>query len=112
VENSFGILGNQFRVLRAPLCLNMKNCANVIKACVVLHNFLLAESSTYIQPGDFVEDSDGLPIFTDDHDGMEALGQLEGNRSGNFAARKQRECLTDYFWNDGAVEFQWEKVFG
>ncbi len=110
IENAFGILANRFRVLHAPLCLSMPNCANVIKACVVLHNFLLSECrQNYLQPADFEEDEQGLPKFTGaEH--MPGLSQLEANRTGNTRARDQRAFLAHYFWNEGAVPFQWKQL--
>ena len=112
IENSFGILASRFRVFRAPICLKRENAANVIKACVVLHNFLLAECPRYVRPTDFSTDERGLPKFEDEDEQLQQAQQLEGNRAGNTQARNQREALSHYFYNEGAVPFQWKMVFG
>lgn len=57
VENSFGILGAVFRVLRAPIALqNVENVIKVVKACCVLHNFRRRDAESrhaYGSPGTF-----------------------------------------------------------
>ncbi len=112
IENAFGILAARFRVFRAPICLKRENTANVIKASVVLHNFLLSECPMYVRATDFVTDSDDLPRF-EEESGLVRAQQLAGNKTGNLQARKQRELLSEYFYsNEGALPFQWKMVFG
>ena len=49
-------------------------------------------------------------------EGMVALDGIQGNRgAGRYEgipgdARFVREVLREYFFNEGAVDFQWEKV--
>ncbi len=112
IENAFGIMASRFRVLRAPLLLQRRNATSVVKACVVLHNFLLKESPNYLNSQDFALDDQGLPRLVSDQEGMGGLQQLEGNRTGGSLARKQRDALAHYFYNEGAIPWQWKIVFG
>ena len=43
VENAFGILASRFRCFHRPLMLTTKHVAAVVKAAVVIHNFLRRE---------------------------------------------------------------------
>lgn len=110
IENTFGILASRFRVLRAPMCLRVDNAIAVTKATIALHNFLLSVCKPYyLRMTDFTENDQGLPKFKSEDD-MQSTTQVVGNRSGNSAARKQREVLSDYFWDKGSVPFQWGMV--
>ena len=106
-----------FRVLRKPILLRSDNATRVVQCCVALHNFLMDECrSQYLPASDLVPDEQGFPRFVDpEDDGTEGPPQVPrqaGNRSGNKAARDQRERLADFFMNDGQVSFQWKNVFG
>jgi hypothetical protein len=41
IENVFGIMATKWRILRKPIVMDPKNVDYVIKACCVLHNFVL-----------------------------------------------------------------------
>jgi len=114
IENTFGILANRFCVLRTPLCVRDEtNAVSIIKACIALHNYLLIECPSYVQSSDFATSDDGLPEFNNELEGgMSKLPHLGRNRSGGNAAREQRERLASFFWNEGAIDYQWRIVFG
>ncbi|XP_037571814.1 uncharacterized protein LOC119453839 isoform X2 [Dermacentor silvarum] len=54
VDNAFGVMAAQWRILQRPLKVKDENIKKIILACVALHNFLLTESgasrATYCPP--------------------------------------------------------------
>lgn len=40
VENALGILAARWRIFRKPKIADKENIINMVKACIVLHNFL------------------------------------------------------------------------
>ena len=52
-ENAFGILANRWRVLRKPFSLQQKKVKIITFAILILHNWLISESSSgriYVPP--------------------------------------------------------------
>ena len=43
IEQTFGLMFSHFRVLRKPITLSSQNAIKVIKAIIILHNFLLRQ---------------------------------------------------------------------
>ena len=43
IKNAFGILMQRWRVFRKPIIADISTCENVVKATVVLHNFLMCD---------------------------------------------------------------------
>jgi len=43
VENAFGIMVARFRIFQGPIITSLKTAEKIVKAAVVLHNFLLSE---------------------------------------------------------------------
>ena len=68
--------------------LKVDNATSVVKACIVLNNFLLKRKDTNYCP----------PAFVD---------QDRNVRSSTAQAREVRDELKDYFFAEGAVSFQW-----
>ena len=93
VESTFGILSTRFRVLHQPISLHPKNVVKVVKAIVVLHNFLQEE--TLVNSASLNMATMNLPRKTDGE---------------QYTAFDQREDLADYFMNSGAVPFQWKQL--
>jgi hypothetical protein len=112
VENSFGLLSNKFRVLRAPIMLSLENATSVVKAVVSLHNFLLAEDgSAYMQP-DLEDDDHGIIPgeweTCQEKTNLLDIDRLAGNRSGTSEARRQRDAVASFFMTrEGEVEWQY-----
>ncbi|XP_064469627.1 uncharacterized protein LOC135384349 [Ornithodoros turicata] len=50
IENAFGILANRWRILRRPFKAKRENVERIVKACVVLHNFVMKTSSMFYNP--------------------------------------------------------------
>ena len=111
-EYLFGILCNIFPIFHGPIKLRVDNATKVIKACVMLHNFLIEEGHpAYLSSSDFVNDEMGLPQFIGDYN-MPSAQRLVGNRAGRDDARKQRDFLANYFMNEGSVGFERKMFFG
>ena len=54
IENAFGILVARWRILSTTLNMLPSNADKIVKACVVLHNFVKLHDTTYCPP-DFVD---------------------------------------------------------
>lgn len=110
VENVFGILACRFRVLLSTITLtNVNNVDAIVLACCALHNFLRRKCSNYINN----KDTDRGSINSNDSedgDWREELRQFHGlqkNRTYyNNIAKNVRKTFTDYYNNEGKVEFQ------
>ena len=105
-------------MLRTSILLHPKNASNVIKSCVVLHNFLLEKESTYLTSGEIdFQDKEGRLISgswrnEQNKESLLSLGQASGNHS-KVEARKMRDCLAKYFMSpEGEVPFQWKHAVG
>lgn len=101
VESAFGILVNRFRVLSHAMSLDPDKATDVTEACIALHNFLRTEKDvryTASEPGrQTVDWPDRTLPFT-------------GGNYSSDKARRVRDELRKYFWNEGAVDFQWSHI--
>ena len=104
VENAFGILVSRFRVMMTTTELPPETVRDVVLTCVVLHNILRSQYQGQHgsqQPGG------------DDDDDVPGDGRLIGgaadcghDRNPTREAKRLRDCLKDYFNNEGAVAWQ------
>ncbi|CAH1981900.1 unnamed protein product [Acanthoscelides obtectus] len=97
VECSFGILTNKWRILHRSLNVNTDFAVSIVKACVVLHNF--------------VRERDGYNF----EDTMTVVGMndlpAQANMQGGRAANNIRNVLSDYFLTEvGKVSWQLSKI--
>jgi len=105
VENAFGILSNRFRIFHTTINTNVQVADKIIKATVVLHNFLLAR-----------KDHSGIPTCSSYEDGeVPGLNPLDGvakTGSNNYTnqAGDIRNSLKDYFNGEGSVPWQEARV--
>lgn len=110
VENVFGILASRFRILLTTITMtNVENIDKIILACCALHNFLRRKSSGYINnSGNDWETINDNRI--EDGDWCEELRRLHGLQNNrtyhNNIAKNVRKAFTDYYNNEGQVEFQ------
>lgn len=94
VECTFGILSNKWRIFHRPINVNPDFAVDIVKACVVLHNF--------VRDRDGYETEDTITIT-----GLEDLPTVRGG----LTANNVRNELADYFLTDvGAVKWQMSKV--
>lgn len=103
IENTFGILAHRFRIFFRPIFGDVERVVEITQACVALHNFLIRE-----------EDANGWYDFQNDEEVPSSpyFQDVDTGMSRNFAktAKMVREQFNQYFSNEGAVEWQWERV--
>jgi hypothetical protein len=112
IENVFGIMATKWRILRKPIIMEAKNADFVIKACCVLHNYVLRECAysfrRYLQPDGELNDG----VWRNEGLG-EALRPIGVTRHGNIsnAAHLVRDTFADYFMSeDGRVPWQFNAI--
>ena len=101
VENAFGIMSARFRVFWQPICIEPTKVDAVVKACVVLHNFL---RSNVVSTSGTQESEQTESNYSRTH----ALRNLPrtGRRNSSDAMRV-RQQLTEYFVSPaGAIPWQ------
>lgn len=99
VECAFGILTNKWRIFHRPINLDPDFATDIVKACVVLHNF--------------VRDRDGYETEnTMFISGFQNISTSTGERArAGIAAKNVRDVLSDYFVTDiGSVKWQLSKI--
>ncbi|XP_049517596.1 uncharacterized protein LOC119440412 [Dermacentor silvarum] len=115
IENAFGILAQRWRILRRPFKAKTDNINRYVGACIVLHNFLMKESSAssaaYCPPGSAdSEDWEGRLSPGSWRDEEPAGGALLPTKSsGCHAARYAKEVrdkLAHHFITAGQVPWQ------
>ena len=116
-ENLFGILANRWRVFLTTMHLSPERATSVTLCALALHNFLLKSSSKgiYCFAG-LIDQEDSEGNITPGRWRSENLGdgfvdispQCHGNNIPK-SAKHFREVFTDYFMNEGAVSWQWDK---
>lgn len=108
IENAFGILAERFRVFKKPIQINVENVPKLIMASCALHNYLKKRSCNYITRNCVdVEDIEKYTFRPGDwrqSDISVAVDRTERQRTtdGNVV----RQIYTDYFNNQGRVDFQ------
>nr|XP_054919803.1 uncharacterized protein LOC126516610 [Dermacentor andersoni] len=115
IENAFGILAQRWRILRRPFKAKTDNNNRYVGACIVLHNFLMKESSAssaaYCPPGSAdSEDWEGRLSPGSWREDESAGGVLVPSKStGCHAARYAKEVpdkLAHHFMTAGQVLWQ------
>ena len=114
VENAFGILATRFRILRREIEMDPENAAQVVMACIVLHNFLRKKASAAYIPKEATdwEDRD----YTQ-HKGIwrgEAAlpgGEATLIRNRSWSVKQQRARLADWcLTREGDLPYQYNVV--
>ena len=115
-ENLFGTLANKWRAFQQPLNLSPQKARSITFCALVLHNFLRSSSSknVYTPPG-YVGSFDSEGQLVQVHWRLEtknSLGVFSGiasqvGRKAPINAKVIRENYTEYFMNEGSVEWPW-----
>ncbi|XP_021709698.1 protein ALP1-like [Aedes aegypti] len=104
IENSFGILVARWRILKNTLFMLPDSAEKIVKACVILHNFVKRHSATEYCPPGFVDhvDNDGNIIepgewrtLVDPLRSIPAASIHRGNNAGR-SAFQNRDILAKY----------------
>lgn len=90
IECAFGILSSKWRILHRPLNTSVHFAEDIVKACCVLHNF--------------VRQRYGYNF----HDTLHVRGfeDIANTDMPNLRSITTRDILKDYFINEGAVQWQ------
>lgn len=97
VECAFGILTNKWRVFHRPLNVQPHFATDIIKACIVLHNY--------------VRDRDGYLV--EDTTSIVGLEDITGEiiTRGGLSANNVRKIMCEYFMSSiGSVSWQMAKI--
>ena len=116
-ENLFGIIANRWRVFRSVILLSPKSIEVMLMATLTIHNFLRKSPSRNIYCPAGLTDSENSsgdfnPGFWRKDPPRNFVLRLQIPQSGHNAskdAKQVREIFKDYFFNEGAVEWQWDK---
>nr|CAB3263116.1 uncharacterized protein LOC101243083 [Phallusia mammillata] len=120
IENAFGILAQRWRVLRTSMVPNVDTAKQVVKATVVLHNWLQTKNITkpadkqkYITHHDVDHEVDGVIIegnWRIDESDWESLEVPVSSRPSTFAGHI-RDIFKDYFVsNQGKLPWQYTTI--
>ena len=95
-----------------------ENAIDTGRAVVVLHNYILqrCNKKKYMDPGSVIREDDDGNIFAASWEqevlcSLDPMNQLSGNRSGNRAARLQRDFIAKGFLTDEKVPWQFKQAF-
>lgn len=103
IECTFGILSSQWRIYKRPINTSMEIAENIIKATIVLHNFLRQNEERDI--------NSVLETFVDVSTCFEGAAAFTniGNFGSNINTREAshiRNMFLEYFNNEGALPWQ------
>lgn len=115
VENTFGILVSTFRIFERPIPLSPEKVTSLVKATTALHNWLRKTSAaTYFTPG--LVDTEDLETGQINPGSWRNLPStlhgLQHQGSNNYSrnASAIRERYVKYFFTNGAVPWQLDKI--
>ena len=118
-ENLFGTLANKWRIFQQPLNLSPEKSSTITTCALVLHDFLRSNSrNAYTPPAliDYIDEYGQLVQGSSRSDQANPLGVFstaipsQVGRKTSRSAKAIRETFTEYFTNEGCVEWQWEKA--
>lgn len=102
IENAFGILTVRWRILRNTLSMAPENAKKIVKASVVLHNYLKLSDSTYLTPED-VDRYDGENAvdgsWRSEANALQGIGRTSSNRPSTNACELRNELKEYLFQN-------------
>ncbi|XP_017469641.1 PREDICTED: uncharacterized protein LOC108368125 [Rhagoletis zephyria] len=102
IENAFGILTAKWRILRTTLCMAPKNAEQIVKACIVLHNFIKLSCANYVA-SDFVdryeEDATIAGSWRNEVVPLPSISRVSSNR-GSSNNYDLRDALKTHLFNN------------
>ena len=115
-ENLFGIIANRWLFFRSVILLSPKSIEVMLMATLTIHNFLRKSPSRSIYCPAGLTDSENSsggfnPGFWRKDPPRNSVLPLQIPQCGHNAskdAKQVREIFKDYFFNEGAVEWQWD----
>ncbi|XP_044598676.1 protein ALP1-like [Cotesia glomerata] len=115
IENSFGILVSQWRILKKPIESTVENTIKTVQALVVLHNWLRIndENNTHIPPhmvDNYGPDGFKPGLWREEKNSALDNGKAYGNNYSSRVATKIRDEFCDYVNAEGAVHWQYDRV--
>ena len=114
IENTFGILASQWRILRKPIIANVDNVMKMVQAIICLHNWLREDDfgkDVYIAPH-LIDRDENNEFRPGSWRGIVEAGcALQdithcGTNTSTRESIRIRNAFKDYFNNDGAVSWQ------
>ncbi|XP_043478349.1 putative nuclease HARBI1 [Leptopilina heterotoma] len=108
VECAFGILVARWRVFARKIIASVSTTKKIILAAIVLHNFILSLEEN--EP----ENRRPYQTLSEEDRQLSADALIEIPMENGLIDQNDpsiaRETFAQYFYNEGAVEWQWEKV--
>lgn len=115
VENAFGIMAARFRICQGPIVTSLETAEKIVKAIVVLHNFLLPEPeycslqfSDFISPNGNIIEGQWRQMGPEISSMFQRISRAGGQAHSRYAANI-REEFKNYFLHEGAVPWQWNR---
>lgn len=110
VENAFGILAARWRIFHKAIIADPQLVKLIIRACVLLHNFLISKKDSCGITGDTVSDNEIVPGNWRAEPCV--MGSVTNQGSNNYAATASevRDMFMRYFNNEGAVPWQYKMI--
>lgn len=114
IENTFGILSSQWRILRRPINCSVETAMKIVQAIVCLHNYIRIQDigvNEYVTENMIDQDgSDGSIEGSwrrniDDNSALQEIGRCDTNNTSRVAA-KIRNNFCEYFNSEGAIYWQ------
>lgn len=103
IECSFGILSSQWRIYRKPINTSLETAEKIVKATIVLHNFLRQNQANYYSLNNsYIENEAYFQITTEALQNINNIGSNTNTRE----ASQIRDRFATYFNNIGAVLWQ------
>ncbi|KAJ8943578.1 hypothetical protein NQ314_009703 [Rhamnusium bicolor] len=121
IENTFGILAQRWRILRKTIIGNVDTCESIVKATIVLHNFLqkkeedIPEEQRRYSPMGYADlfDENGRLILGmwREQEYMLRSATWLGSNNATRSAQGARDKLASYFVSDvGSVPWQYDII--
>lgn len=111
VESAFGILVARWRIFKRPINTDVSRAEKLVLATICLHNFIIireiqkpSQQRCYLQYNEYDEQLISYMRPNIKNTTNEEVISAK-NLAGIF-----RERFAEYFFNEGAVEWQWEKA--